>query len=208
MAGALLEAARKLLEREGPKALTVRAIARYATTSTMAVYSRFGGKDSILEALYHRGFEILRGYLETAPAAGSGRDGITELGREYRRFALANPALYGFMFERPVPGFDPPLELRQQSLLETFGILVATVTRFIDEAMNGDSDPVMVSYLIWCAVHGAMSLELTHAARSPFPGWIVNEPDDAEQAYLQMVATVLSGLTASPDRAARGSPNV
>lgn len=69
--------------------------------------------------------------------------------------------------------------------------------------MNGEGDGVIVSYLIWCSVHGAMSLELTRAARSPFPGWIVNGPDEAEQAYLRLVATVLSGLTTSSDRAAR-----
>ncbi|CAN5827129.1 hypothetical protein BH18ACT6_BH18ACT6_14320 [soil metagenome] len=136
------------------------------------------------------------------PPAESGRAVIIELGLGYRRFALVNPALYGFMFERPLPGFDPPMELRQQSLLETFGILVTAVTRFLDEEMNREEDPVMVSYLIWCALHGAMSLELTQAARSPFPGWIPSEPDTAERAYLRLVATVLDGLT-STDRAAR-----
>lgn len=199
---ALLDAARHVLDQQGPGALTVRAIAQEAGTSTMAVYSRFGGKDAILEALYRRGFEILRRYLAEAPPAESGRAVITELGLGYRRFALVNPALYGFMFERPLPGFDPPMELRQQSLLETFGILVTAVSRFLDEEMNREEDPVMVSYLIWCALHGAMSLELTQAARSPFPGWIPSEPDTAERAYLRLVATVLDGLT-STDRAAR-----
>ena len=109
----LLRAAHELLEKEGPGALTVRGIAARAGISTMAVYSRFGCKAKILEALYRHGFELLRDELEAVPVSPSSVQDITALGFAYRRFALNNPGLYGFMFERPLPGFDPTLESRQ-----------------------------------------------------------------------------------------------
>jgi AcrR family transcriptional regulator len=190
----LLIAARHVLEKEGPGAMTVRAIAHHAGISTMAVYSRFGCKAKILEALYRRGFEVLREELEKVPTSPSSVQDITGLGFAYRRFALDNPGLYGFMFERPLPGFDPTLESRQEGLRTTFYILVDRVEAFIKESMDGMGEPVLVSYLIWSAMHGEMSLELTQSVRSPLAGWLVNDPVAAEQVYAQVIETVLSGL--------------
>ena len=192
--GDLLRAAHEVLEKEGPGAMTVRAIASQAGISTMAVYSRFGCKAKILEALFSRGFELLREEMEKVPATASSVQDITALGFAYRRFALNNPGLYGFMFERPLPGFDPTLESRQEGLRTTFYILVDRVEAFINESMGGVGEPVLVSYLIWSAVHGELSLELTQSVRSPLDGWLVNDPAAAEVVYGQVIETVLSGL--------------
>jgi AcrR family transcriptional regulator len=190
----LLEAAQEVLESEGPGAMTVRAIADRAGASTMAVYSRFGGKANILESLYRRGFVLLREELEKVPITTSSVHDITALAFAYRRFALNHPGLYGFMFERPVPGFDPSLGSRQEGLRSTFGVLVERVEAFIDESMGGVGDPTLVSFLIWSALHGDLSLELTHSVRTPLPGWIVDGAASAEAIYRQVVENVLSGL--------------
>jgi AcrR family transcriptional regulator len=190
----LIEAAHGVLEKQGPGALTVRAIADHAGISTMAVYSRFGGKGNILEALYRRGFRLLRSELEKVPPSSSSVHDITELAFAYRRFALDNPGLYGFMFERPLPGFDPTLESREEGLAGTFAVLVDRVGAFIEESMGGEGDRAIVSYLIWSALHGELSLELTHSVRTPLPGWILDGPITAEVIYRQVVETVLSGL--------------
>jgi AcrR family transcriptional regulator len=190
----LLEAAHLVLEQEGPGAMTVRAMAAQAGISTMAVYSRFGCRAKILDALYRRGFELLREELEKVPPSPSSVQDMTSLGFAYRRFALANPGLYGFMFERPVPGFHPTLESRQEGLRTTFYLLVERVEAFIKEMMGGVGEPVLVSYLIWSAVHGELSLELTESVRTHLAGWLVNDPALAEGVYGQVIETVLSGL--------------
>lgn len=174
--------------------MTVRAIATAAGISTMAVYSRFGCKAKILEALYRHGFERLRDELEKVPVSSSSVQDISALGFAYRRFALDNPGLYGFMFERPLPGFDPTLESRQRGLRTTFDLLVERVEAFIKESMGGVGEPMLVSYLIWSAMHGELSLELTHSARTPLAGWLVNDPAAAEEIYGQVIETALSGL--------------
>ena len=55
----LLHAASTLLAAEGPEALTVRRIAAEAGVSTMGVYSRFGGKEGVIDALLRDGFQAL-----------------------------------------------------------------------------------------------------------------------------------------------------
>ena len=55
----LISAAAEVLEEAGPDGLTVRAIAAKAGCSTMVVYSQFGGKNGIVDALYIDGFQRL-----------------------------------------------------------------------------------------------------------------------------------------------------
>ena len=55
----ILEAASELLSEEGASALSVRRIATAAGCSTMGLYSRFGGKDGVVDELYVEGFERL-----------------------------------------------------------------------------------------------------------------------------------------------------
>ena len=66
---ALLAAAHDLLATEGAGALTVRRIAAAAGMSTMNVYSRFGGKDGVLDELFVDGFRRLAETMEASPRA-------------------------------------------------------------------------------------------------------------------------------------------
>ena len=106
-----IAAGMRVLAESGAGELTLRRVAEAAGASTMGIYTRFGSRAGMLEAIYRRGFEQLREALvEARDAAGKSR--ILALGIAYRRFALANPPLYALMFERPLPGFfiDFPAE--------------------------------------------------------------------------------------------------
>jgi len=101
---ALLAAAERLIEQRGPEAATVRAVADAVGASTRAVYSVFGSKDGLLEALATRLFEMLS---EAIDACGStddpAADVVTASLDGFRRTALEHPALYGLVFLRVVP---------------------------------------------------------------------------------------------------------
>src|SRR6187455_1197704 len=64
---ALLTAAHRLLAEDGPEALTVRRIAGEAGMSTMNVYSRFGGKDGVIDELYADGYRRLVAEIDSVP---------------------------------------------------------------------------------------------------------------------------------------------
>ena len=57
---ALSDAAERVLVRDGPDAVTVRAVAAEAGVAPMGVYNRFGGKDGLVDELLSRGFIGLR----------------------------------------------------------------------------------------------------------------------------------------------------
>jgi AcrR family transcriptional regulator len=193
-ASRLLDAAWDLLTSEGPAALTTRRIAERAGTSTMSIYSRFGGKDGILEELYGQGMLMLEDELSAAPEAPDPRARILELGSAYRRFAVGNPGLYALMFERPLPGFDPSAKARLQALGRTFGILISAVEQASAAGAIQSSDATETSYLFWTSLHGMVSLELTHAVRGDLPGWLIDSSEAAERVYRRGMEVVLSGL--------------
>ena len=56
-----------VLAGSGPDALTVRRIATEASMSTMNVYSRFGGKDGVIDELYSDGFRRLVTAIDAVP---------------------------------------------------------------------------------------------------------------------------------------------
>src|SRR6478609_3661644 len=91
---ALIDAAQRLLETEGPTALSLRAVAREAGVSPAAPYHHFKDKGELLDAVAHEGWDLLNELMTQARAShDSVRDKLTALGVAYVRFARDNPAL-------------------------------------------------------------------------------------------------------------------
>jgi AcrR family transcriptional regulator len=184
----------RVLHERGAAELTVRRVAELAGSSTMGIYSCFGGRAGMLEAIYRRGFELLENAITAPQARADPHRAIIAIATAYRRFALGNPALYALMFERPLPGFDPSPELRSWALNLTFTPLVEEVARAQAGGLLVGDDPIRPSYLLWTTVHGITSIELTHAVRSPLPGWFVDSPEAGERMLLEAVRAMLTGL--------------
>lgn len=187
---ALLEAATTLLAEEGPGALTVRRIAAGAACTTMAIYSGFGGKNGIIDALVSEGFDRLFQAIIAIPTALDPIEAITEFSHAYRTVALAHPTSYTLMFER-VPGYVPSQEARRRCN-QGYAALVATVERAVTAgALAGPAETT--AHLLWALWHGLISLEL-HA----MSGGI-----DNEAAYLTGGAALLDALRVVPVHAVR-----
>ncbi|GHE83172.1 TetR family transcriptional regulator [Amycolatopsis deserti] len=187
-----LQAALKVLLEHGVSGLTVRSVAEAAGTSTIGVYTRFGGRNGVLDALYERTFEMLHEKFAAVPRVpGDPAAGILALARAYRRFALDSPARYSFMFEQSVPGFDPDPDLRAFAQRSTFDLLVDRVT----PATPPGRDPNVTGYLIWTTMHGLVSVELTHRARNPPPKWFIATTDTAyDDIFGAGIRAMLNGL--------------
>lgn len=157
--GELLAAASRLLAIEGPGALTVRRIAAEAGYSTMGVYSRFGGKDGIVEALFVEGFRGMTAAMEAAPPASDAEADLVACGVAYRAYALAHPTSYAIMFERAVPGYEPSLDAAVVAY-GTFEHFVAKVTKAIEAGYLPPDDPAVLAQRLWAMSHGWVSLEI------------------------------------------------
>lgn len=187
----LLEAAARIVAREGVDRLSIRRLAQEVGTSTMAVYTWFGSKPNLMQALYREGFSRFRARLRRVPRTDDPIRDLIGLGRAYRGHALADPDLYEIMFGRTHHFFAA--EPDDVALaLETFQMLVDVVGRAV-AAGELSCDPEEGAQQIWAALHGLVSLELSarsHGGGGPFDVGV----------YSLLTATVLRGLGAEPER--------
>ncbi|WP_370936255.1 TetR/AcrR family transcriptional regulator [Amycolatopsis sp. cg13] len=190
--GRFLDAALTVLTERGVAGLTVRAVAEQAGASTITVYTRFGGRTGLLDALYERAFDLLGEELRDVPRSdGDGIADLVEVALAYRRFALESPARYGLMFERSVHDYDPDPALRSGVLRTSFAEFVAK----IELVCPPDVVPQECGYLLWTAMHGLVSVELTIRSQSPLDDWFLDPAETAQETmYRRGVRATIDGL--------------
>lgn len=155
----LLHRAGELLSAEGPGALSLRRLAADVNTSTTAVYSLFGGKPALLNALYEEGYRRFGERIAAVPVTDDPVEDIIQSGLAYRRSALADPHFYSVMFTRSVPNFAPTAEAKEAAD-RTFLPLVHNVGRAVAAGLFVDAPPEQIALGMWGLVHGLVSLEL------------------------------------------------
>jgi AcrR family transcriptional regulator len=96
---ALLEAAERVLERDGVAGLTLRAVAREAGVSHAAPTHHFGDLTGLVSELAAIGFRQFNTAMELADAAGNSPIEKASAGaKAYVAYAQAHPGMYGLMF--------------------------------------------------------------------------------------------------------------
>lgn len=191
----MLDAAARLLNDEGPAALTVRRVADAVNCSTTLLYSLFGGKDGLANELYLEGFARLKAELEAAPRrknAASGLARIASYACVYRGYAKRNPSYYQVMFGDVIAGFVPQVESRKRAW-ESLAVLIDAFEQCMNEGDLPPSDPTAAARLLWAAMHGAVSLELK--------GYYLKS-ERAEALFKAAVEAVLGSLKNQPARQA------
>ena len=163
---ALLAAAHRLLAEHGSEALTVRRIATEAGMSTMNVYSRFGGKDGVIDELYIGGFTRLYAAIDAVPVTDEFAADLAEMAHTYRRFALENPTYYKVMFRSAIHDFSP--SPRATELARSGLALIADRVRVGQEhgQVRSDEghDALSVGAWLWASCHGLVTLEIFSVA--------------------------------------------
>lgn len=153
----LLSAAATLLSEEGPAALTVRRVAERANASTKMIYTHFGGKDGLLEALYLQSFAALEQAFKAHVAETDCAKRLASMLKAYRAFGLREPALYNVMFGDLGRAWEAPVDCRKQAW-RSFETLRDAVLDNLPAAHAVDAE--QVTHALWSAAHGVVSLEL------------------------------------------------
>ena len=158
---ALVDAAEELLATGGPGAVSVRAAAEAIDTSTRAVYSVFGSKQALLDALASRGYGYLADLVEAVPVTDDPHADLAEVGvRAFRAFAVGRPHLFRLTFDRERagiarrPGDDAAL---QRALLA----LLTRVERAQVAGVRTTRSSLEIAFLFHSYCHGLAANELS-----------------------------------------------
>jgi len=97
-------AARRLLDREGSDAVTMRRVAEAVGITAMAVYRHYPNHAGLLNVLANEGFAELASRLEEAPLKGGTEEKLEKLMHIFVDYGLEHPRLFELMFLKPREG--------------------------------------------------------------------------------------------------------
>ncbi|HUR74580.1 MAG TPA: TetR/AcrR family transcriptional regulator [Sporichthya sp.] len=158
---ALLEAAADLIATGGSATLTLRRLAEEVGTSTMAIYTHFGGMQNLRQEIRREGFDRLREHLESVRPSSDPLADVARLGWAYYDNAVENPNLYRVMF---LDHHEPAEDIVG---LDTFARLVAGVAECVDGGRFDQAEPFDLALQLWAAVHGLVTLQLSGLIDAP-----------------------------------------
>ena len=156
----LLDAAVALIGEVGPRAFTLREVARRAGVSHNAPYRHFPSKDQLLIAVASEGFDRLTRTMEEHLAVGkSPAERLSLCGCGYVQFALTWPQHLLVMFDLPTASKS---QCGNPSIGENaFRVLLDCV---IAAQQTGDlpaGDPMPHTWTAWSLVHGIAKLSIS-----------------------------------------------
>jgi AcrR family transcriptional regulator len=201
----MLHAAIALLDEHGPDALQTRKVASAAGTSTMAVYTHFGGMQPLIAAVAEEGLRQFDA-AQTVPQTADPVADLMAVGAAYRRYAIERPHMYRLMFgSTSAHGINAPAgnvltltvaEIEQHA--PSFARLVRAVHRSIlagrITACSADDDAAVVATAsqFWALIHGFVMLELA--------GYYGNDGVAVVRVLGSMTSNLLVALGDSPER--------
>ncbi len=159
----------RLLEGGGPQSLSVRNLATEAGTSTMAVYTHFGGMTGVIDAI---AVEVFARFTKALTEVEQTDDPVTDffvMVNAYRDFALANPQRYSLIFGTRSPetltGYRTDLTVTgnptdQADRAASFEALRNVVRRMIAGGRIRDDDEPAIAGRLWSLTHGGVMLEM------------------------------------------------
>jgi AcrR family transcriptional regulator len=138
----IVTVARRLLEAEGPEALTMRHLADTMGIRAPSLYKHLPHKTALETAIIIDGFEQAANAFEAATRDAA--EPLTAFVAAYRAFASAHPHVYRLMTERPLPRaqMPPGLEARAAAPL-----------------LRATASPARAR-AAWAFIHGMIMLEL------------------------------------------------
>lgn len=167
---ALVEAALRLIEAQGPTGFTLSEAAKSAGVTPAAVYRHFAGREDLIAECARQGYAIFADVMEHAWNDGqpSALAGFGATGRAYLAFARKFPGHYMAMFESGIsPNRSPELAAGARRAEAVVLRATEALSRHIPEGRR--PPPSMVAAHIRAMSHGVVELYARHTPGTQAP---------------------------------------
>jgi len=190
----ILDAARRIVIREGFAALSMRKIADAIGYSPASLYLYFEGRDEIAEALGRDGYAQLLAHLEPYAQEADARERLHALAHAYVAFGCGHPQIYEliFMAQKGRSGRVGPPERRarggagvpdapREHADDACGVqLFAATLSELTLASGARADCALLAQALFATLHGVVMLSLARPGFAPAaPGPVIDAALDA-----------------------------
>lgn len=156
----IVAAARRLLDKEGADAVTMRRVADAVGITPMAIYRHFPGHAGLLNAVADRGFEELAALLKRKRFSGDLEQRLTKMGEIYLDHALENPRLFEIMFLKPREGARRYPRDFKAGRSPTANLMAETLQEGMNAGLFRKDDPWELVFEMGALSHGLIMLYL------------------------------------------------
>jgi AcrR family transcriptional regulator len=192
---ALLEAAEKMIEEDGPETVTVREAARRAGVSPGAPFRHFATRTALMTGVAERAMKRFLDEIARAEAAVDPDDPgarYAALGRAYLRWAMRHPAQFRVLATRSSIDFDGSESLpRDNDAIRA--LMQSIVADGQERGRIRAGDPATIELMAKALSYGLARMYVD----GHFPQWGVAKRD-AEAAMHRVLDFFLELLTTAP----------
>ena len=153
-------AARRLLDKEGTEAVTMRRVAEAVGITAMAIYRHYPDREALLNALADEGFQELAESLKGRRYSGDTETRLAKMADIYLDHALENPRLFELMFLTRREGarqYPRDFKARRSPTATLMADLIAA--GMADDEFRKD-DPWEITFEMGAMSHGLIMLYL------------------------------------------------
>jgi AcrR family transcriptional regulator len=148
----------RILEAEGPQAVSMRRVAKEVGITAMAIYHHFPSRDALLSAVVDSEFERLVDFFTPSKGKRSLEATMIHIMDGYIDYALAHPRIFDYVFSSPRPGarrFPDDFRARRSATLNLTADIVSSGMRL--SKLKRD-DVWEVAMELWALAHGYVAL--------------------------------------------------
>ena len=157
---ALLDSSLAMVEKKGPRGVSLRAVARLAGVSSVAPYRHFAGKEGLLAAIAEEGFRALENKMRAASeeTRGLALAEFRAIGFAYIHFAASNPSHFRVMFGPEVSDKSEHSSLKEAADRASQLIADSIANCQRPGLEGGGTDPQRLFISAWSTFHGLATL--------------------------------------------------
>ncbi|WP_118178967.1 TetR/AcrR family transcriptional regulator [Paraburkholderia phosphatilytica] len=161
----ILDAARRIVVREGFGALSMRKIADAIEYSPATLYLHFESRDEIARTLCVEGYSQLLATLMPVASIADPAERLRALGRGYVAFGVAHPETYRLMFMED-PSYTESALTDAAASDESGEAAMRLMTDALDalkaqQRLPATLDSAVGAEAFWATIHGIVALKLT-----------------------------------------------
>lgn len=157
-AAKIADCALRILEAEGPQAVSMRRVAGEVGVTAMAIYHHFANREVLLNQVVDAEFARLVDFFERTPAQAGFEAQMVGLLDGYMDYALAHPRIFEYVFAELRPGARRFPEDFRERRSPTLTPIADTLAYWMNKGKLKRDDVWEIALELWAHVHGYLAL--------------------------------------------------
>jgi AcrR family transcriptional regulator len=148
----------RILEKDGPEAVSMRRVASVVGITPMAIYRHFPSREDLLHCATESEFQRLAKLMEGVKGKGRAEAGLFKVMDRYLDYGFARPRLFDYVFCQPRKNarrFPDDFRARQSP---TLNLVADILAEGMDRKEFRKDDEWEVALEVWAHIHGYLVL--------------------------------------------------